>query len=237
MRSLLSIAGEKPLSPARLELRKAQARRAEAQDAFEAVSKMHARVERLIDGQKAIIDTKIAELEKQYEEIYSQWALRQASQATSQDGEPELPHLDEIEALKKQSRQAEMKEKSARDALSKINEQFTLAQEYSQQAIHAVRGAANQVLLEIAGDMVEELQKNERRSAALRGYLGALSRFLILQGHRRLPGAELSNTVVQMIPRGPFLLTDAGINDAVQRWHSLADEMMRDEKATMELPA
>lgn len=220
-----------PLSPSRENLTRAFARRADAQAAFEEIMRQHGRIEALIDGRKAALDAEIAELEQRHEEIYKAWALQQGG------SEPQLPHLDAIEALKKQSRQAELKETSARAALAEMNDEMVLAQQDSAAAIAAVRGAANSVLLEVAADMVEELQKSERRSAALRGYLSALSRHFQLEGMRRMPGGELSNTVVRMMPKGPFELSEPGINEAVGRWQALADRLMSNEAAEMELPA
>ena len=225
------VAESAPLSPARQDLLRARRRRADAQAAFEEITRQQRRIEALVDGKKAALDAKIAELEQQHEEIYAKWALR------PDDPEPELPHLDEIERLKKQSRHAEFKERSARAALAKMNDEMVAAQQWSAEAIAAIRAAANDVLLEVAADMVEELQKSERRSAALRGYLNALSRHFQLEGHRRNPGGELSNTVVRMIPRGPFELSEQGLNEAVGRWQALAGRLMTNETAEMELPA
>jgi hypothetical protein len=221
-------------SPSRQSLVRAQARRADAQAAFEEVMRQHRRIECLIDGKKAALDARIAELEREHEEILTAWALRQGAQ---QDAEPELPHLDEIDALKKQSRQAEMKERSARAALAKMNDEMVVAQQCSAEAIAAIRSAANAVLLDVAAGMAEELQRSERRSAALRGYIKALARHFELEGHRRNPGGELAGGVVQMLPRGPFELSEPGLKEAAERWRALADRLMTNVNAEMELPA
>jgi hypothetical protein len=228
--SLVADSDQNGLSEARRFLKQAQDRRLESQAAFEEITRQHRRIEGLIGNGKPALDAKIADLERRHSEMLEQWSLKP-------DGpEPELVHFEELELLKKQSRLAEIKDTSARAALAKMNAELIACQEDSARAIATVRSAANDVLMATAKEMIAELEVTERRSATLRGYLEALGRHYQLEGMRKMPGGELSNIVQRMMPRGPFQMSDQGLNEAVERWQTLAGRLMVNETANMELP-
>lgn len=220
---------EKPLSPARQALVRAQRRRAEVQATQAEVVRQHRRIEGLTDGGKPAIEAKIAELEKRHAEIFEAWALQEGG------APPEMPHSAEIAALKDKLKHAETVAAGAKAALARTNEELLACQDDCARAGEGVRDAAYGVLVEIAGALAAELAPLEERAALIRGHLLALQRHFELEGYRGRPGGNLSAVVGRMITRGPVEMAPQALNDAVGCWSVLAGRLVMDETAELEM--
>jgi chromosome segregation ATPase len=216
------------LSQARQALAKRREELKDARATFEEANQQFMKVERLIVD-KTPIENRIAELEKAHAALIAQWA-----KAGGDGTVPESPHVGEIERLKAELKRAETVNTGAKVALSQMHEALTASQQVSRDAIEAVRAAANDVLMERAAELAEELDLLEKRSALIRGHLVALQRHFQIEGYRRRTAGVYAPQVGRLIPRGPYELHGQAINAAVASWDSLADRLFDDPNAELQ---
>lgn len=215
-------------TPARRNLGKQQQRRSDATAALQEAVAQHQRVEKLIPNRQAITD-RIHALENEQATLIEKWAM------AGEGDSPKLPHVAEIEELKKQLTEADNVAAGTRAALKRMVETITAYQHECSQAIENIRAAADDVLVEIAQELADELDPLERRVALMRAHLIALQRHFELEGMRGRPVGNLSSVIARLIPRGPFELAPQSVEQIAREWNAFAGHLFNDNTAELEL--
>ena len=221
---------ETPLSQARENLAKRHKRRKEADAALQDIVAQHRRVEKLIPNKQVITD-RLQELEAEHSALIENWAMI----GDGDGGSPTLPHAAEIEQLKTKLHEADDVAVGTKSALGRLNEHMVACQYDCSQAINSIRAAADNVLVEYARELAEELEPLERRAALIRGHLVALQQHFILEGQRGRASGSHAGTVARMTPRGPFELSNQSINEITNKWNTFAGRLFTNENAKMEI--
>jgi hypothetical protein len=219
---------ESGLVRARHYLAKRQKDRADAQAALEQAVAQHRRVEKLMPNRQAITE-KIQTLEKSQAVQIEQWAI------AGEDDSPKLPHVAEIEQLKKQLSDADIAAAGTTAALNRMLETIRAYQEDNARCIDQIRDSADRVLVELASEIAKELDPLEHRAALLRASLIALQRHFEMEGQRGRPVGNFASIIASMIPDGPFQLAPQSIEHIANKWNAFSGRLFNDNKATMEI--
>jgi seryl-tRNA synthetase len=226
--SIVPSDNENALVRARRYLGKRQKDRADAQAALEQAVAQHRRVEKLMPNRQAITE-KIQTLEKSQAVQIEQWAI------AGEGDSPKLPHVAEIEELKKQLSDADIKAAGTKAALDRMIETIRAYQEDNARCIDQIRDAADRVLVELASEIAEELDPLEHRAALLRASLIALQRYFEMEGQRGRRVGDLGSVIARMIPSGPFQVAPQSIEAIAHKWNAFSGRLFNDNKATMEI--
>lgn len=224
--NLAVVTEESALSPAREQLQRAIAAKASAQQAQENIMRQHQTIEAKINA-SAEIRAKIDAMQSEHTTLLADAMLNGTTP-------PSLPHVAEVARLESELPAADAVAKAGRAALANLNQQLTTAQKSVATAIEAIRGAADQVLVESAAAMARELEQTERRAAQLRGELIALQRHLQLEGFRKRQVGEAQMAVGRLMPKGPLEMMPQSIELAVSKWSELASQLFTNENAELE---